>query len=204
SASFVLTNFLPNHPPTASISGPAVGVRGQSLAFTLGADDPDAGDNAAGFTFAVNWGDSSPIEVVGPGAASGATIAHTFSTNGTFTVTVTAADTHGLVGPGGTASVSINAVQFANGTLSYGGTNRNDNITFWPQAGGIQVYLNGIKQGSFTGVTRLVAYGQGGNDQIAVYYTLRQPAEFYGGAGNDRLYGGAGNDLLFGGDGDDW
>src|SRR5262249_5665441 len=129
----------------------------------------------------------------------------TLTQPGTFTLRVDVLDVLGAtLHVSSTTTVSASPVKFENGTLSCGGTNGNDNITFWPQAGGIQVWLNGIKQGWFTGVTRLVAYGQGGNDQIAVYYTLRQPAEFYGGAGNDRLYGGAGNDLLFGGDGDDW
>src|SRR5262249_11928758 len=48
-----------NVAPTAGISGPTDGVRGQARNFTLTATDPSAADQAAGFTFAINWGDGS-------------------------------------------------------------------------------------------------------------------------------------------------
>src|SRR5262249_58431267 len=48
-----------NVAPTAGVSGPADGVRGQARTFTLTASDPSSMDQAAGFTFAVNWGDGA-------------------------------------------------------------------------------------------------------------------------------------------------
>jgi hypothetical protein len=48
--------------PTASIAGPTdgyQGVAGQPRTFTLGAHEPSVADQAAGFTYAVNWGDGT-------------------------------------------------------------------------------------------------------------------------------------------------
>src|SRR5581483_583887 len=49
-----------NVAPVAAIAGPAVALRGQSQTFTLTANDPSPADQAAGFTFTINWGDGSP------------------------------------------------------------------------------------------------------------------------------------------------
>src|SRR5262249_9065463 len=43
-----------NVPPTASVTGPSVGVRGQTLSFSLGATDPSSEDQAVGFTYNVD------------------------------------------------------------------------------------------------------------------------------------------------------
>ena len=42
-------------PPTASITGPTDGVPGQSRTLTFGATDPSLADQAAGFTFDIDW-----------------------------------------------------------------------------------------------------------------------------------------------------
>jgi hypothetical protein len=87
---------------SAGGSGPSTGVRGQTLVFTLTANDPDAGDNASGFTFAVNWGAGSPVQSVSPGPPGGSTVRHPYAASGRYTVTVTATDSSGLAGPGAT------------------------------------------------------------------------------------------------------
>src|SRR5262249_32601497 len=63
-----------NLAPTAGVTGPASGVRGQARTFTLGAADPSPVDQAAGFTFKINWGDHSRQTVTGLG---GVTADHT-------------------------------------------------------------------------------------------------------------------------------
>jgi hypothetical protein len=83
-------------------SGPSTSVRGQTLGFTLTANDPDAGDNASGFTFAVNWRASSPVQSVSPGPPGDSTVLHPYAASGSYTVTVTATDSYGLAGPGAT------------------------------------------------------------------------------------------------------
>src|SRR4029079_11841481 len=68
---------------------------------------------------------------------------------------------------------------------------------------GVKVLMNGKSQGNFAPTSRVVVYGQDGNDNIQVAGGVRLPAWLYGGNGNDRLKGGKGNDFLFGGAGND-
>ena len=63
------------------MNGPASGVRGQVRTFTLSATDPSPIDQAAGFTFSIDWGDGTTQEVTGP---SGVTVEHTFADAGTL------------------------------------------------------------------------------------------------------------------------
>ena len=60
------------------MSGPAVGAVGVPHTFTLTAADPSAADQAAGFSFAIDWdGDGVTDQTVtGP---SGITVAHAFA-----------------------------------------------------------------------------------------------------------------------------
>ena len=69
---------------------------GTSLSYTASATDVSPAVQAAGFTYAWNFGDGS--------TGSGATASHTFASAGTYTVTVTATDEYGKMG---TASETI-------------------------------------------------------------------------------------------------
>src|SRR5262245_25500359 len=53
-----------NVPPTATPTGPTVSVPGLPATFTLGATDASPIDQAAEFTFDINWGDGSPAQTV--------------------------------------------------------------------------------------------------------------------------------------------
>lgn len=55
----------------------------------------------------------------------------------------------------------------------------------------------------FASITRLLAFGQAGDDDLQVAGSIALPAWLFGGDGNDRLKGGAGHDILPGGLGDD-
>ena len=56
---------ITNVAPTASVVTVPTGVvAGTSAAFTFGAVDPGAADNAAGFTYVIDWGDGSPAQSV--------------------------------------------------------------------------------------------------------------------------------------------
>jgi Ca2+-binding RTX toxin-like protein len=83
-----------------------------------------------------------------------------------------------------------------------GGTQGNDQIVLNPSHG-VKVLINDKSQGNFAPTSRVVVYGQDGNDNIQVAGGVRLPAWLYGGNGNDRLKGGNGNDFLFGGAGND-
>jgi hypothetical protein len=189
-------------PPTASVSGPSTTVRGAPGTFTLTAVSLSPIDQAAGFTFNINWGDGTPTQQVsGP---SGLTLDHIFTGTGTDTATVTATDDGGGISQPATQSVSVLAVQVQNGVLVVGGTTGNDVIvlTNGSNPSTMNVILNGVLLGPYTGVTKAIVHGQDGNDVIDASLTSL-PVELYGGAGNDVLTAGIGNDILDGGAGDD-
>ncbi len=192
-----------NESPTASITGPATGVRGQSRAFTLSAVDPDVADVAAGFTFAIQWGDGSPVQNVGPGQLSGALVPHIYAVSGNYTVSLTAIDANGSVSPPVTTTINISSILLQNGAFAVGGTNGSDEIQINRQSNGLIVTLNGNTSARYTGVTSIEVYGQNGNDSISISSTVTLPAFLDGGAGNDFLSGGGGANILLGGAGND-
>ena len=100
------TIAITNVPPTDSVSGPSDLVRGQPRTFTLGASDPSPADQAAGFTFTIDWGDGSPVQTVtGP---SGTTVSHAFAQVGSCAL-VTATDKDGGVSATAVHTVTVSA-----------------------------------------------------------------------------------------------
>ncbi|MBW3540325.1 MAG: hypothetical protein KY476_08645 [Planctomycetes bacterium] len=200
-----------NIAPTASIAGPSGGVRGQTRTFTLGAADPSAVDQAAGFSFQIDWeGDGTVDQTVsGP---SGLQLDHVYGEIGTYTMRVTATDKDGGESAAATHMIDVTVVALQDDdchlgqtALAVGGTLGDDQIHFSPgeNAGEIQVLLNGASLGIFTPSGRLLAYGQAGNDNLQVAGSIGHSAWLYGGDGNDRAKGGAGHDVLLGEAGDD-
>jgi hypothetical protein len=123
-----------NVPPTASLSGPTGGVLFQPLTFTLGASDPSGFDQDAGFTFAVNWGDTTSSTVNG---LSGVTASHAYSAAGTYTVKLTATDKDGGVSAQVTQTVVVVATpQLQGGVLAVPGTTGSDTFTLTPVLSG--------------------------------------------------------------------
>ena len=186
--------------PTASIAGPNSAVRGQSTAFTLSATDVDAGDNAAGFLFTINWGDGSPVQTLPAGTPSGTVVNHTFPASGRFTVSVTARDRTGLVSTAATRVVAVGAILQQGNVLVIGGTTGADRVDVF-NALGLRAVVNGVWYGPFSGVTSIQVFGQAGNDCLDIDGTITIPATVDGGAGDDKIDGGSGNDTLLGGAG---
>jgi PKD repeat protein len=200
-----------NVAPTASISGPAVGVPGQPLPFTLGATDPSPVDVAAGFTFKIDWNNDGTVDQIVSGAP-GTVVTHTYTTTGTNTVSLTATDKDDGTSLPVTASVAIKTVALMDDPLNpgkkllaVGGTPGDDNIVINPggNTGRLKVMIGGQKEGTFGPASRIAVYGQAGNDNIQLAGAIRIPAWLDGGEGNDRLHGAKGNDVLRGGPGDD-
>jgi Ca2+-binding RTX toxin-like protein len=189
-----------NVAPTAAVAGPADGVRGQTRMFTLTATDPSAVDQAAGFTFTVDWGDGSSATATGP---SGMTLGHVYTDTGTYTVRVTATDKDGGTSDAAESPVSIAVAELQGDTLAVGGSTGADVIGVSSSKNGAIAAVNGVTYGFFAGVTRVVVFGQAGDDVILVAGNVAVPAEVYGGDGNDYLHGGAGDDILHGGAGND-
>ena len=86
-----------NVAPMPAIAGPARGVRGQPRPFTVSADDPSSADEAAGFSFVIDWGDGTDPQTIPatPNNGAGVALGHIFTTVGTYTVQVTATDKDG-------------------------------------------------------------------------------------------------------------
>src|SRR5262249_30395131 len=87
--------------PPGTVAGTAVGV-------TFGATHPAPVDAAAGFTYAVDWRDGTPVQSLTGGSTL--TANHTYATAGTFTISVTATDKDG--GTSAAASASIDVAPF--------------------------------------------------------------------------------------------
>jgi Ca2+-binding RTX toxin-like protein len=198
-----------NVPPTASVTGDTFGVPGLPRSFTLSATDPSNADTAAGFTFHVTFGDTGTQNVL-PGDPL--TISHTYTAEGTYTVTVTATDKDGGVSLPATQTIVIKSAGIlpdptdsTKTALYIGGTNGNDTIKVIQhgKTGNYEVTINGQSKGTFSPTGRIIIFGQAGNDDISVPNSVTLPVEMYGGDGNDRLSGGAGDDLLVGGLGND-
>lgn len=220
-----------NIEPTAQVSGPAVGVRGQPLRFQLAAMDSPA-DEAAGFSYVVRWGDATASEIDRTsGNGAGVPIDHAYALSGTYTVEVTATDQAGLVSSVVTQAVRISALaiepdpddptKFA---LAAGGMSGNDVIfvgiggrfisMVTPTATGTEVTVGIFLPGMPNGES-VYSFGN-----VIVRITTANVSSFsrfmlFGQEGNDTLFvgpfnntpaeldGGAGNDLLWGGSGPD-
>jgi len=98
-----------NIAPTATLVGPSSGLVGQDRSFTLSASDPSPADQAAGFSYAIDWGDGSPVQAIGPAIGS-LMVSHAFLTIGSHAVRVHAIDQDGSAGPDSQSIVSISDI----------------------------------------------------------------------------------------------
>ena len=217
--------------PTAAVSGQSLAVRGQVLTFTVGAHDLTPGDDAAGFTYRINWGDGSAVQVVAGGVSKAVT--HMYTGLGNYTVSVTATDVHGLTGAAVTNAVTVAVANIqldADGkrTLYIGGSTGEDRIRVRERHGrNGEIFVKIRETGDCTeddddandcdndcdnrsrfafstaGVDRIVVYGQSGDDYIRLGNNLDKSAVIFGGDGNDRIQGGGGTNILVGGNGND-
>ena len=89
------------------------------------------------------------------------------------------------------------------------GSEDKDMFRFDKVRGRLQVWDNNTSLGAFSGYTRVIAYGAGGNDVMGL---CDAQGLFFGGEGNDIMYlgntssiasGGAGNDIIYTGNGAD-
>ena len=195
-----------NAAPAAGVSGPASLGRGGAGNFTFTASDPSAVDQAAGFTFTIDWnGDGSDIQVVN--GASGLVVAHAWATVGARTIKVTATDKDGGIGSQAMMNVSVSAVQVTGGDLIWTGTAGADQVQFEqlsPTTIRVTTTLdNGVATNfveTINGVTGIVnGKGLAGNDTLDASLLTTTSATLNGGTGNNTVYGGGANDILIGG-----
>jgi Putative Ig domain/RTX calcium-binding nonapeptide repeat (4 copies)/PKD domain len=211
---------------TASLDGPANGVRGQPLPFTVSA----GGSSATPFTYDIDWDGDGTVDQTVAGSAS-LQVNHSYAAVGTYRARVTATDGSGQISAPAEHVLTVEAVALQPDpvnperlALVAGGTPDDDVILV--NAGG-----NGVTIVRFTptGVESLVALflpGRaastvtvhvGGSTFTAILGNLTAPIGrvlLYGQAGNDQLLapitvvaveldGGPGNDFLMGGSGND-
>src|SRR5262249_13672237 len=153
------TVTINNVAPTAGISGPTDGSLNSAVNFTFTATDPSTADRTAGFTYTIDWGDSSAIQTVLPTAnnGSGVTVSHTYTNVGVYTVSITASDKDGGTSAAATAKITVSGAQLifdpTDGTkmaLVVGGTSGNDAIELQNSRGNAKVILNGTVLGAFS------------------------------------------------------
>jgi hypothetical protein len=197
--------------PTASVSGPKVGVPGQPLTYTFAANGL-----TQGIRFTINYGDGPRLTT----AAGGPSVAldHLYTAPGTFTIQVTATDQNGVTSTVARRRVQIKTVALETEPsgvtdLAIGGNAIGGDVitvTGANTAGtAVKVKLNRLSFGPYTPTGHILVYGQGGKDSITLKpyvvgttkYYLQVPAFVYGeGPGGDILSaaGSAANNVLTG------
>jgi Ca2+-binding RTX toxin-like protein len=207
STTLTVVNAAPSVSAAASTANWVRGDETNSLLLT--ASDPSAVDQAASFSYAIDWDGDNVVDqtVVGPASTA---VGHTFTAAGTYNVKVTATDKDGGTSSTFTLPITVSAyaVVFDSGTgknnLIWGGTTAADTVSFSnPSANTIRVY-NGspLDIGGVDG--KLIVWGQDGDDNLTLQ-ALTQAVELHGGAGNDLVIAQncAATLTLHGDDGDD-
>lgn len=200
-----------NLPPTADLTGPTGGVRGQARLFSLHAADPSPIDQAAGFTYQIDWDGDGMVDqtVAGP---DGVQVSHTYTDVGTYTVRMTATDKDGGTSAAVDRTITIEVLAFQpdpadpTGTaLVVGGTTGADSIVVNPGGGknNIKVIINGASYVVSPPTGRVIVFGQAGDDDIQVAGGIGLSTLLYGDAGDDRIKGGNATNIMVGGEGGD-
>jgi hypothetical protein len=124
------TLLITNTPPTATVFGPTDVGAGLVQSYTLYATDPSPVDQAAGFTYTVDWGDGTPgspdVQTFAASAGNGAglTVMHAYAAAGAYTAHVTATDKDGGVSAAVSTAVQVHdvtSVQIVNPSITSSG-----------------------------------------------------------------------------------
>ena len=202
------TVTVANVAPTASVSGPSGGVPFQPRTFTLVATDSSPDDQAAGFSFDIDWDGDDVVDktVVGP---SGTQVTHEFPSVSADTIKVTATDKDAAASVAVTHAINIVRVELQGSDLVWGGTTGDDSVEFEETAAEtVQVrtaLLDGVVVAdtqTFVSVTgQVIAYGGNQADTIdagGVDGLTTIGATLIGGRGDDTIDGGGGADTIRG------
>jgi Ca2+-binding RTX toxin-like protein len=192
-----------NQAPLAAITGPTIVAAGDTSVYTLTAADASPTDQAAAFTFSIDWDGNGTIDqtVVGP---SGTKVSYVFPVGtGTVMVGVTATDVDGATGPLSSLPVSVVSTGLVGNDLVVIGSPANNTIRVNRDGKKIRVLIDGRDYGAFTVPGAIAVYAGDGHDDVLVDPAITRPASLYGQGGNDTLRAGGGADLLDGGEGND-
>ena len=100
---YTFSNVTNSPPGAPEIDGPANGKPGTSYDFTFNAVDPEGDD----VRYHVDWGDTNSDTTVFAQSGEDVTVSHTWTIEGTFTITAKAEDEFGLIGPETTKTVTM-------------------------------------------------------------------------------------------------
>lgn len=196
--------LLVNGPPQVEIAGPPVARRDEVLTFQWSAVDPSPFDQAAGFTYAVDWTSDGVVDET----FSGGDIVvrqHAFPAAGSYTVSVSATDVGGATG---TTLHTVHVYRLevtAGGDLEWEGSGGADRVEFVeldPQT--VEVRLTQLGGHSLdvteshTVAGRVRGWGGDGRDRLDASALVTLPADLSGGRDHDTLLGGAGDDRIRG------
>lgn len=209
----------------ASITGPPLGARNQSLTYTLSATVAGLPASTV-FSYAIDWDGNGSVDQIVSGV-SGTTVMHSFAGSGSYATTMTATINGQTSAPVSQVttilpvSVTIgvdprNASKEA--LLIDGSSNAGETIVLSPGAGnGIAVSINGTSLGTITPTAGagpfgliIVHVGSGANNVVRLTGGLNVQALIFGGNGGNTLdasgstaanvlVGGTGADALTGG-----
>jgi hypothetical protein len=169
-------------PPTAHIAGagtpPSISNTAILVTLVLKATDPDGQVAAAGFTYAINWGDGGSTQISpSPGNGSGYLVGHTYAHSGSYFSSVTATNCYGFVSAPATAAVVL--IAQTGGGIAVSGV---------ASVGYVTISLNGTNVGTFRPTDLVYVSGSGGNETYTVNFgsTLTTPI-CVAGTSSDRL-----------------
>jgi Ca2+-binding RTX toxin-like protein len=182
------------------------------------------------YSATIHWGDGTPDDVgnityngipLDDSHTNTFTVSahHDYTTNGTYTITVTIHHEGAVPDAIVTSKVTVVSVLnhapglFDDNSLVIGAALSGSSIRVVPvgtQTDTVKVLIDGKAQintatgdTTFTGFSSITIYGQAGNDNLEVDGSIQEKAAFFGGGGNDRMKGGAGNTIFVGGAGND-
>ena len=218
-----VTGTTTNVPPTVAISGvPNDMVRGVNSIFTFTATDADAADQATGqFVFTITWGDGTTSTATSAAGANYVNVAKTYNSvsanDGVFTISATARDARGALGPSASREVGVlgwatmaDPLHAGNAILVIVGSQGDDIIKLKDvDCDNLRITIREREEhlrfrGTVDGdVDRIMIYGLAGNDKITLDDDITIEANIWGGAGDDKIKGGSGADVILGESGDD-
>ncbi len=205
-----------NVAPEATImSAPTDATKDSTVAVRMAATDPSEIDKASGFTYRIDWGDSSDLQVVQGEPGVPPTVEHAYSADGIYTITITATDKDGATGPATSQLIRIGQSGIVDDPLNPGetmlvlqGTAGDDEIEITRKGNGkngrLLVTINDEREISYPIPTsRIIVNALGGDDRVIVDQEVFTNAWLLGGLGEDILIGGGGDNVLLGGEGND-
>jgi uncharacterized delta-60 repeat protein len=198
----------PNQPAILDVNEPSDADRNALYWGTIDFDYHDGDTDAIPYGFDPEtleiFGDTVPAPIYGSAGTYHVVVSvfdkDLIGSTREFDVLVGSANFGGVVADPAHAGQQMLLVGAIDGPTGAGVANR---VSVSSVTGGVSVTVDGATTVYANPISRVVVYGNGGDDTIQVKDSLSVPIEIYGGAGSDKLKGDAGADVLSGGAGDD-